>query len=308
MRDPYTVLGVSRTASEEEIKKAFRALAKKHHPDATGAKDAAAMKRFQEITAAYDLLSDAQKRRAFDRGEIDANGQPRVYGGFEGAGGAQAARDFGWNFGTQPDDDRRRFEDLFGDIFGGAFRGRGGKGRGTKGADVAYSVTVTLEEAAHGAAKRVTLPSGKRIDLKVPAGVREGQQIRLRGQGEPGKGGGEAGDALFEVIVTPHSYFRREGNDIHLDLPITLGEAVTGAKIEVPTLSGLVAMTVPANTSSGTVFRLKGRGIAGPEGAGDQYVRVMIALPEQADPNLAAFVKRWAAGAPYDPRRRLFGA
>ncbi|NWH09263.1 MAG: DnaJ domain-containing protein [Alphaproteobacteria bacterium] len=305
MNDPYSILGVSRGASEADIKKAFRTLAKKHHPDATGKKDAASMKRFQEITAAYELLSDSQKRAQFDRGEIDANGQPRGFGGFEGAGPFQQ-REHGWGFGAAKEEDRSRFEDLFGDIFGGAFR-KQQKARttGAKGADISYTVTITFEEAALGGTKRVTMPDGKRLDVKIPAGVREGQQIRLKGLGEPGQGG-EAGDALIEVAISPHAHFRREGRDIHLDVPISLGEAVLGGKVEVPTLTGPVAMTIPPNTSSGAIFRLKGKGVAaaGGEAAGDQYVKVLIVLPEGGDPNLTAFIKR-ASSPGFDPRAKF---
>lgn len=308
MRDPYDVLGVPKRASEADIKKAFRALAKKMHPDATGARDAASMKKFQEITAAYELLSDPQKRAAFDRGEIDANGQPRVYAGgpFDAAG--PGAQDFAFRFnqgGQGAGDDRSRFEGLFGDVFGGAFS-RQSK-RGSKGADITFTLDVPFEEAVLGGTTRVQLPSGRQLNVKIPAGIESGQSIRLKGQGEAPRGPGEPGDAIATVAVGRHVHFRREGRTIRLDVPITLQEAVLGAKIEVPTLHGPVAMTIPPNTSSGTQFRLKGKGVAasGDAPAGDQFVSVMIVLPDTADVQLEAFARRWQPAKGYEPRAKF---
>ena len=306
MKDPYSILGVKRTASDEEIKKAFRALAKKHHPDA-GAKDQAAVKRFQEMTAAYDLLSDPKKRAQYDRGEIDENGQPRVYAGGAGAWGGRPFAQRGFRQRAQAGAEHPNFEDIFADFFGGAFSGGHRPPGGARGADVAYTLNVSFEEGARGATKRVTLPNGKRLDVKIPAGVEDGQQIRLKGQGEPGRGSAETGDALVTIHVEPHAYFTRDGRDIHLELPITIGEAIGGAKISAPTLTGDVTLTIPPNASSGMKLRLKGKGVpaAAGEAAGDQYLILKIALPETPDQELASFIARWSAAHPYNPRAKL---
>lgn len=315
MRDPYTILGVKRTASEDEIRKAFRALAKKHHPD-TGANDPASLKKFQEITAAYDILSDSKKRGQFDRGEIDANGQQRAYeqpagagggfGGFENAARG-GGREFKFNFGGGADD-RPHFDSVFADFFGGSFGERGeqrGGPRGRVGQDAVYSLKVPFEEAAIGGTRRLTLPGGKTLDVKIPAGVREGQQIRLKGQGESGRGVTVAGDALITIEIEPHAHFKRDGQDILIDLPISLSEAVLGGKVEVPTLHGPVTMTIPANSNTGTTYRLKGKGIpaSGGENAGDQLVRLQVVLPDRGDHDLTSFVGKWAKT--YDPRAKL---
>ncbi|MBI1238979.1 MAG: DnaJ domain-containing protein [Alphaproteobacteria bacterium] len=308
MRDPYSVLGVPKSASDADLKAAFRKLAKTHHPDAVGGNNKEAMQRFQEITAAYDLLTDPEKRRAYDRGLIDANGQPKAFTGApfstDGGGGPRREFRFEADMGNGGDDERVRFEDLFGDIFGGAFRQKRAR---PKGPDLSFDVEISLEEAVSGATRRVSLPDGRMLDVKIPAGVDEGQQVRLRGQGEPSRAGGEAGDALVTIAIAKHPLFRREGRDVHLSLPITLGEAVMGGKIEVPTLGGSVTMTIPSNANSGLVLRLKGKGMPakGKVPAGDQYVTLMITLPDEPDTNLTAFVKRWATGVAYDPRAKL---
>jgi DnaJ-class molecular chaperone len=312
MRDPYSVLGVAKNATEAEIKKAFRALAKKHHPDTKGG-DAASAKRFQEISAAYEIIGDKEKRAKFDRGEIDANGNPRhdaqgFGGGPSGRGGGANPRDFQFTWTNQGDTaEGFRAEDIFADLFGGGTGRRRSQAR--KGEDFELAFTVSFTEAALGATRRVTLPDGRDLDVRIPTGLKDGQQIRLKGQGAPGANGGPAGDVLFSVSVAPHPYFVREGNDLKLDLPVTLQEAVLGGKVTVPTLTGQVALTVPPNSNSGAVLRLKSKGIpgrgtsSGGEAAGDLYIRLMISLPDKPDAPLRDFVERWKAE--YDPRSKL---
>lgn len=311
MRDPYDVLGVPKKASDAEIKKAFRALAKKHHPD-KHANDPAAVKRFQEINNAYELLGDKEKRAQYDRGEIDANGQPKGFGaGFNpGAGGFRrggfrhgpgGAREFRFDFGNGD----VHMEDILGDIFGSMGATPRGRARAqpSRGQDTQLQTTVSFQEAALGGARRISMPDGRELEVKIPAGLKDGQTIRLRGQGAPGDRGGATGDLLITVGVAPHPYLSRDGDDIRMDLPITLKEAVEGAKVEVPTLSGHVALTVPPNSNTGGVLRLKGKGVQAPGHAGDLYVRLLVTLPEHGDTELESFVKRWKAA--YDPRAKL---
>jgi DnaJ-class molecular chaperone len=314
-RDPYDVLGVSKKASEAEIKKAFRNLAKKHHPDTHG-NDPKAVKRFQEISAAYEVVGDKEKRAQYDRGEIDEAGQPKGFnpgaggqGGWEGfrrqagAQGGGQGRDFHWsseggNFSA---------DDIFSDIFGGL--GGGGRSRRNqprKGADIQFETTVSLQEAAMGGNRRVALSDGRQLDVRIPPGVKEGQQIRLRGQGSPGDRGGPPGDALISISIAPHPYLERDGRDLRMDLPITLKEAVVGGKIPVPTLSGSVTLTIPPHSNSFKVLRLKGKGLSAntnSEPAGDLYVRLVVTLPDSPDPKLDVFVKSWDND--YDPRAKL---
>ncbi len=329
MRDPYEVLGVDRKASEAEIKSAFRRLAKKLHPDANK-NDPKAASRFAEINAAYEILGEEDKRKAFDRGEIDAEGKPRFHG-FEGFGAGGGRRQGGFapesefeTFSFGPEGFTRAtrrgggagyggFEDILREAFGGAAgRGRyGGGGSGESfdaqdfgvGADVRAALTVTLPEAAHGVTQRVHLPSGKDVEVKIPAGIADGQQVRLRGQGMAGPGG--AGDVLITVTVAEHPIFTLDGADVRLDLPITLDEATLGAKVRVPTLDRPVEITVPPWTSSGRTFRLKGKGFPAKEGRGDLLATVRIALPERSDPDLEALMKKWRSEKPYDPRKEM---
>jgi len=332
MRDPYEVLGVDRKASEAEIKSAFRRQAKKLHPDANK-NDPKAASRFAELNAAYEILGEEDKRKAYDRGEIDAEGKPR-FRGFEGfgAGPERGPRGgFGpetefetFSFGpegfTRSSTRRGRgagfggFEDILREAFGsmGAGGGRarhGGAGASFEpedfgvGADVRATLTVTLPEAAHGVTQRVHLPSGKDVEVKIPAGIADGQQIRLRGQGMAAPGG--AGDVLITVSVAPHPIFTREGADVRLDLPVTLDEAALGAKVRVPTLDKPVEIAIPPWTSSGRTFRLKGKGFPAKAGRGDLLATVRIVLPERSDPELEALMKKWRSEKPYDPRKGM---
>jgi DnaJ-class molecular chaperone len=312
MRDPYDVLGVSKTASEAEIKKAFRGLAKKHHPDTKGG-DATAQKKFQEISGAYDIVGDKEKRAKFDAGEIDASGNPRGFDpgaqGFQGNPFGGGARDFHFTWGDRDATSAEGFrpEDLFADLLGGlGGRGRGrGGGQPRAGQDFSIATTVSFDEAALGGSRRMMLPNGEQIDVRLPPGLKDGQQIRLKGRGGAGRKGGAAGDVLIQVSVAAHPYFTRDGNDLRMDLPITLQEAVLGGKIPVPTLTGSVSLSVPAGSNSGSVLRLKGKGIPahGAEPAGDLYVKLVIALPEKPDAALKDFADGWKAS--YDPRAKL---
>jgi DnaJ-class molecular chaperone len=295
MDDPYKILGVARSASEDEIRTAYRRLAKKHHPDLNPGKSEAEDK-FKGISAAYGLLSDTEKRGRFDRGEIDAAGnerQPerpfyRSYGDSAGRAKYRAEEAFG------PDD----WEGIFGQAFGERVKRGSTKARGS---DVRYALTVEFLEAATGAKRRVNLPDGRTLDVTIPAGLEDGQVLRLRGQGMAGPGGGPAGDALIEVSVASHGFFRREGNDLILDLPVSLGEAVLGARVPVPTIKGPVFLTIPPNSNTGTRLRLKERGIAG----GHQFVDLKIVLPPDVEPELAEFLKSWNPKHPFDPRKAL---
>ncbi|MBI3274816.1 MAG: J domain-containing protein [Methylocystis sp.] len=293
MRDPYEVLGVAKTAGPGEIKKAFRHLAKKYHPD-QNKHDPKAKEKFAEANSAYEILGDEKKKAQFDRGEIDADGKPRFTGfeGFGGPGGFTRARrgagggePFEFHVGGDAPHGRGGFDpsDLFADLFGaGARRGRAGFAA-RRGEDVTAQATVSLEQAVKGAHARVFLPNGRALDVAIPAGIEDGKQIRLRGQGQPGPGGGDPGDALVSVKIAPHPLFKVRGRDLELDLPITLYEAVLGGKIAAPTLDGVVELSVPAGSNAGRVLRLRGKGLPAFEGkpAGDLYVSLKIALPDR---------------------------
>lgn len=315
--DPYRLLGVPRTASDGDIRKAFRKLAKELHPDARP-DDPAAAERFKKISQAYDLLGDADKRAKFDRGEIDAAGEPRrpAYSGAAGGyGGAYAGprRPSAGARGRAPGDDFS-FGDIFDGIFGGTRGGAKAAGFGGgfdanapyKGHDVRYTLDVDFIEAAIGAKKRVTLPDGAVLDITVPEGVTDGQVLRLRGKGGTGQRDAPAGDALIEMRVRNHPEFRRDGYDILATLPISIDEAVLGSKIEVETISGRVQLTIPKGTSAGRVFRLKGKGIRSTTTGqtGDHLVTVSIQLPETIDESLAYFMSEWRGRYPYNPRKR----
>jgi DnaJ-class molecular chaperone len=309
--DLYQRLGVQRTASEAEIKKAYRSLAKQLHPDRNKDNPNAA-KRFGEVTAAYDLLSDKDKRARYDRGEIDEDGNPKMpfgSGGFGGGGYGGPRPGQGGGF-EGFSGDTADLSDLFEGLFGGAAGGRrGGGGFGgfrqrrapQKGADIAYRLTVPFVDAATLAPQRIMLADGKTIDLKLPNGVEEGTRIRLAGKGEQGPDG--AGDGLVTISIQAHPFYRRDGNDIRLDLPVTLKEAVLGGKVKVPTPEGPVMLTIPKGSSSGKVLRLKGRGFTDKGGRrGDQLVSLEIDLPAD-DAELKAFAESWSGGG--NPRANL---
>lgn len=322
MRDPYEVLGVAKGASAGNIKSAFRKLAKKYHPDANK-NDPKAAARFAELNTAYEILGDEKKRRAYDAGEIDAEGKPR-YAGFEGvhpgAGFGQDGHFETFSWGPQGFHRTARggaggfsgFEDILKSMMGGR-AGRAARG-GTHfqtedfepaptGQDVQASITVSLSDLAHGGSRRVRLPTGKEVDVKIPVGIADGQQIRLKGQGFSGPGG--AGDALITVNIARHPFFERDGADLRLDLPVTLYEAVLGGKVRVPTLDGAVDLSIPAGTNAGRVFRLKGKGLPTKGGSGDLYVTIRIVLPDGRDEELEALMRKWRDGKPYDPRKDL---
>ncbi len=292
MTDPYTTLGVAKDATADDIRRAYRALAKKHHPDLNPG-NKAAESTFKEVAAANDLLSDPDKRARFDRGEIDATGEPRTE---RPSYRSYADQGFAGRYGGGED-----MGDIFADLFA--------KQRGTRparGRDAAYTLTVEFADAINGAQQRLTLPDGRTLDVRVPPGMEDGQTLRLRGQGGDGAHGAPAGDALITVHVAPHKLFRREGDDVHLDLPVTLREAVLGGRVTVPTVSGAVAMTVPARSDTGAVLRLRGRGVParGDHAAGDQFVSLKVVLPD-ADDALAAFLRDWSPAHEVDPRKDL---
>jgi DnaJ-class molecular chaperone len=316
MRDPYQTLGVGKSASAEEIKSAYRKLAKKLHPDVNpGKKDIE--QKFKEVTAAYDLLSDASKRVRFDRGEIDAMGNEQR--AFTGAGSDPFAGSGGqWrNYSSQSPSGGDPFaqfgdaEDILAQFMGAGRRGRGGRdaggmGSSLRGGDVTYSLAIPFTEACLGGTQRVTLTSGKTIDVAIPPGTDEGHKLRLRGQGLAGTPGAGTGDAIIEIHVEPHPWFTRKGNDIHLDVPINLQEAIMGANVKVPTLDGQVTVKVPKGANTGTLLRLKGKGVPfGKDQHGDMFARLAVMLPEPAPAELAETIEKWAKKNPYDPRKKL---
>jgi DnaJ-class molecular chaperone len=320
MRDPYEVLGVPRGASAAAIKSAYRKLAKKHHPDANK-NDPKSAARFSELNSANEIVGDEDKRKQFDRGEIDAEGKPR-FQGFSGGGDPRARGGPGFEThtfrtgGAGPGGlGGGGFEDILNSMFGGAAARGARPGAGNTfefdaggialDLDLNVAMTVSLEESVNGAEKRVRLPTGKELNVKIPAGVVAGQQIRLKGQGETAPGH-RPGDLLITVGIAPHAFFKIDGSDLRVDLPITLYEAVLGAKVRVPTLGSAVELSIPKNTSSGRTFRLKGKGLPKVTGtAGDLFVTTRIMLPDGNDAELEALMQKWRDGHPYNPRGDL---
>jgi DnaJ-class molecular chaperone len=300
-QDPYQELGVSRTASADEIRRAFRKLAKQYHPDANPG-DKSSEERFKRVSGAFDLLGDVDKRKRFDAGEIDADGR-EIMRGFSGGG------PFGQGSGArQAEFDNIDLNDILGEMFGG----RGGRGGGfgggfggppPRGADVRARLEIDLEEGIRGGKKRIAFEDGRTLDVTIPKGASDGQVLRLKGQGAPGRGG--AGDALIEIAVRPHPIFRREGDHLAMDLPVSVPDAVLGGKVEAPTPDGPVTLSIPAGANSGSTLRLKGKGLADSQGRrGDLLARLVVTLPETPDPPLREFAERWRAERPYTPRRK----
>jgi DnaJ-class molecular chaperone len=298
--DPYTTLGVQKNAGQNDIQKAYRRLAKKLHPDLNPGNKTAEEK-FKEVSAAYDLLNDPEKRARFDRGEIDESGaerpRQRYYRDFADQGGWST---YTSNSGFSDFGDYGGAEDILSEIFG-----REGRGRRRRGQDVHYHLDIAFLDAINGGRQSLTLPDGTTLDVNIPSGVRDGQILRLRGKGRPGEGDGLPGDALIEISILPHPYFTRRGDDIYLDLPISLKEAVLGAKITVPTPSGPVTASVPQWSNTGRVLRLRGRGVPRAHGGkGDQYVTLKIMLPPKPDPELERFIAQWQPAAD-SPRQSM---
>ncbi len=295
-KDPYSILGVAKTASDEEIRKAYRALAKKYHPD-LNTDNQTAEERFKEVSLAYDILGDPDKRKKFDAGEIDASGaeqQQRQY--YRDYAGQDPRYAYNVYEGSSETDD-------LGDIFSSFFGRRGRAGGRTipiPGQDAQYQLSVDFLDAARGAKKRVTMPDGISLDISLPAGIKDGQSLRLKGKGGPGMNGGPPGDAFVTITVSSHPLFERDGNNIRIDVPVSLDEAVLGAKVDVPTIDGSVTLSVPPGSNNGAVLRLKGKGVGG---KGDQFVRLKVVLPDQPDDKLKAFLQEWREQYPQYPRR-----
>ena len=301
--DPYEVLGVKTSATADELQKAYRRMAKKLHPDLNpGNKNAE--EQFKNVAAAYDLLSNADKRARFDRGEIDSSGtersRPQYYRDF--ADGSGAAHPYASDDGFADLHGGGHSAEIFAEIFG---RGRGSQ-RPARGHDVRYHLELDFLAAVNGGKQSISLADKSTLDITIPPGTRDGQTLRLRGKGQHVSGGGASGDALIEIKVRLHPYFKREGNDIHVELPISLIEAVLGAKVSVPTLSGPVMMTVPKATNTGRVLRLKGRGVTSTDGSkGDAYITLQIHLPDLPDAELEKFAAEWLPAQSYKPRKAI---
>jgi len=297
-QDPYQELGVARTASADEIRRAFRKLAKKYHPDANP-DDKSAEERFKRLSAAFDIIGDADKRKKFDAGEIDADGRETMRG-FPGGGPFGAGQGAGGPFRSA------EFENIdLSDILGEMFGGRGGRGGGfpQRGSDVRATLEIELEEAINGGKRRIAFSDGRTLDVTIPKGATDGQVLRLRGQGAPGRAG--AGDALIELVLRAHPVFRREGENLVMDLPVSVPDAVLGGKVSAPTPEGDVTLTIPPGSNSGATLRLKGRGLPGPQGRrGDLMARLVVTLPDQPDEALKHLAETWRAERPYTPRRR----
>ena len=303
MKDPYETLGVARSASDEEIKTAFKKLARKYHPDLHPG-DKAAEERFKAISSANDFLKDKEKRRRFDAGEIDASGverpQERFYRDFADgpAYGSHAARD---GFASNED-----LEEFLTRAFGGGSQRSRGAFR-ARGQDISYVLPVAFLDAANGAVRTITLPEGKTLQVRIPEGADDRQMLRLKGQGMPGYDGGEPGDAFVELHIEPHAFFRRKDDDIHVEVPVTLKEAILGARIEVPTISGPVKMTIPKSANTGQTLRLREKGIRNRKTGqhGHQFITLKVVLPAGEEPDLAAFLETWQPRSQDAPRKEM---
>lgn len=297
MADPYQILGVARASSADEIRKAYRSLAKKNHPDLHPG-DKASEARFKEIASAYGIVGDETKRAKFDAGEIDGTGADQHQHAPRQSYRQHAEEQPGfkyerqWN-GSDPEDD------LFAELF------RSRPGRKARGLDISYTLAVSFVDAVNGAKKRVAMADGRILDIAIPAGLMDGQTLRLRGQGLPGIGGAMSGDVLVEIHVEPHAMFRRDGNDIHAILPVTIGEVLSGAKVPVQTVLGTVKLTIPKGSNTGTKLRLRAKGIITKSGSGDHFVELRVILPDQPDEEFVQTVVNWEARNPYDPRKGL---
>jgi DnaJ-class molecular chaperone len=314
-QDPYSELGVARGASADEIRKSFRKLAKTHHPDANP-NNKTSEERFKRITAAFDILGDEEKRKKYDRGEIDADGRETHPGFRPGQGGGFAGGSPFGGGGFRPgggggDFEGVNFDEILGEMFGRGGGGpgvnMGGRGRGfaAKGADVRARLDIDLEDAIKGVTRRITFGDGKSLDVTIPKGAAEGQVLRLRGQGQPGRGGA-AGDALIELAIKPHPLYRIDGADLHMELPISVPDAVLGAKVEAPTPDGPVTLTVAKHSNAGATLRLRGRGAVNAETGkrGDLFAHLVVSLPDPPDPELDRFAEIWRKDRPYTPRRK----
>jgi DnaJ-class molecular chaperone len=302
-QDPYVELGVARGAGQEEIRKAFRKLAKELHPDKNPG-DKASEERFKRVSAAFDILGDPEKKAKFDRGEIDADGRETMRNPFGGGGspfGGAGRGGFGGGGGFEGAD----FEDILGEVFGARGGGFRPGGFSQKGQDMRARVEIDLEDAIRGATKRIAFSDGRTLDVTIPKGAAEGQVLRLKGQGHAGRSG-QRGDALVELTIRPHPLYRLQGSDLHMDLPVSVPDAVLGAKVDAPTPDGVVSLTVPKGSNSGALLRLKGRGAveAGSGRRGDLFARLIVTLPEAPDPELEKFAQAWRDKRPYAPRRK----
>lgn len=300
MKNPYEVMGVAPTASSDDIRKAFRRQAKASHPDLhPGSKEAE--ERFKQLSQANEILSDPEKRKKFDSGEIDGAGAERPRQQFYKDAAGTTGRAGNPYENTSGFSDFGGTDDIFADLFGRSGR----RAKPTRGSDLQYKLEIDFLEAVNGAKKRISLPDGGSLNLTIPAGIQSGKILRLRGKGSPANGAGEPGDALVEISVRPDRLFVRQGNDIHITLPVTLSEAVLGARVKIPTVSGNVMMTVPKGANSGSVMRLKGKGVANEGGHGDQLVTLQVLLPREPDSALDAFLSTWVPASTYDPRRDI---